>query len=285
MDLSILPRDFSCSSPTQLRFFKNATIREICASYNKYRTQKSNPRVKDSIESTSKLLSILEEKGLVYSFYDGATSWLCYDVIDDTKKDTTHMHVTLQRSTSPVELKSNLDLPADAKTDDLAPPELTDFSETVDQKDFTKIIVTTDEEAGDDVLLTPELKQSQPLLWQLKVAAKYTNIIRSAVKRQLDFNLEIADVEDLVSQRRCFYTGVEFDAEHVLTFDRVDRTKGYVKGNVVACTTQANALKNSLFEMTDGVFKDIASLKRFVDIIYIGMSKEKDVLSDLLLFK
>jgi hypothetical protein len=97
MDLSILPRDFSCSSPTQLRFFKNATIREICASYNKYRTQKNNPRVKDSIESTSKLLSILEEKGLVYSFYDGATSWLCYDVIDDTKKDTTHMHVTLQR--------------------------------------------------------------------------------------------------------------------------------------------------------------------------------------------
>ena len=37
--------------------------------------------------------------------------------------------------------------------------------------------------------------------------------------------------------------------------------------------------------MTDGVFKDIASLKRFVDIIYIGMSKEKDVLADLILFK
>src|SRR5574343_432701 len=122
MDLSILPRDFSCSSPTELRFFKNATIREICASYNKYRTQKSNPRVKDSIESTSKLLSILEEKGLVYSFYDGATSWLCYDVIENTSNNT-HMHVTLQRSTSTVELKSNLDLPADAKTDDLAPPE------------------------------------------------------------------------------------------------------------------------------------------------------------------
>lgn len=283
MDLSILPRDFSCSSPTQLRFFKNATIREICASYNKYRTQKSNPRVKDSIESTSKLLSILEEKGLVYSFYDGATSWLCYDVIDDTKKDTTHMHVTLQRTE--VLSKSDKESAVTNTESNTPAPELTDFSETLAPKDFTKIVVTTDEEAGDDEFLTPELKQTQPLLWQLKVAAKYTNIIRSAVKRQLDFNLEIADVEELVSQRRCFYTGVEFDAEHILTFDRVDRTKGYVQGNVVACTTQANALKNALFEMTDGVFTDIASLKRFVDIIYIGMSKEKDVLADLLLFK
>ena len=33
-----------------------------------------------------------------------------------------------------------------------------------------------------------------------------------------------------------------------LTFERVDGTKGYVKGNVIAVTFKANQLKNALFE-------------------------------------
>lgn len=265
MDTSILPKNFEYASPTQLRFFKTATIREICESYNKYKTQRDNSKLKKSIDSTRALLDILENKGYVYSFIDAASSWLSFDVIDINMKEQLTPALTHQAEviTTPIVV---------AKKDE--PPELTDF---------TSIQVATMDESYENI--EPGLKYSNPLLWDLKVAIKYTNTLKSAVKRQLDFNLDLTDIEDLISQRRCFYTGVEFDNNYILTFDRVDRTEGYIKGNVVACTTQANALKNSLFELTNGVFNDITSLKRFVDIVYLGMSKSNDPLKDLLLFK
>lgn len=262
MDISILPKDFEYASAMQLKFFKSATIREICESYNKYKTQRDNTKLKKSIDTTRTLLDLLESKGYVYSYIDPSTSWLSFNVIDSVEN---HNNLMILKN----------DLNQENKVVDKGPaPELTDFS---------KIVVTTDEEAGE--VIEPDLKSRDPLLWQLKVATKYTNIIKSAVKRQLEFNLDIKDIEDLVSQRRCFYTGVEFDSTNLLTFDRVNHELGYVKGNVVACTTQANALKNSLFEVTNGLFTDITTLKRFVDIVYIGMSKSKDPLTDLLIFK
>lgn len=262
MDLSILPKNFEYASPMQLRFFKTATIREICEAYNKYKTQRDNSKLKKSIQTTRNLLEILEGQGYVYSYIDAASSWLSFDTID----------INIKQQLQPI--AENMQIKNSQPSVESAPPELTDFS---------TIQVGTEDELMEQY--EPNLKVNNPLLWDLKVATKYTNIIRSAVKRELDFNLDLSDVEDLISQRRCFYTGVEFDNTNVLTFDRIDHDFGYVKGNVVACTTQANALKNSLFELTNGVFKDITSLKRFVDIVYLGMSKSNDPLQDLLLFK
>ena len=48
--------------------------------------------------------------------------------------------------------------------------------------------------------------------------------------------------------------------------DRIDNTKGYVKGNVVACTHIANQLKEMLVENKDSPFKDnTRALKKFIE--------------------
>lgn len=52
-----------------------------------------------------------------------------------------------------------------------------------------------------------------------------------------------------MSYKTCFYTGKPFGEEGTLfarSFDRVDSSKGYVEGNVVACTVDINQKKSNL---------------------------------------
>ena len=86
--------------------------------------------------------------------------------------------------------------------------------------------------------------------YHVAVAYKLTQLYRSSVKRDKEFDLELNDVHHLLEQKVCFYTGKEFEKEgqYKRTIDRVDHNKGYVKGNVVACTDIANQLKARLFE-------------------------------------
>lgn len=89
-----------------------------------------------------------------------------------------------------------------------------------------------------------------------RVAEKYLQLMKSAEKRGKEFSLTIADVRKLVSTKRCYYTGVELsqtDGDRFMTVDRIDNEKGYVKGNVVACTHWANQIKNQLFEVPNGI--------------------------------
>lgn len=75
----------------------------------------------------------------------------------------------------------------------------------------------------------------------------------NAKKRGIEFNLTIASMKNLLSAKRCFYTGIGLtkstgkESELALsdfTIDRIDGSKGYVKGNVVACCHAANQMKN-----------------------------------------
>ena len=45
------------------------------------------------------------------------------------------------------------------------------------------------------------------------------------------------------------------------------------------------SLKNELFERSNALFSDISSLKRFVDIVFIGMNQTKDPLHELVIHK
>lgn len=86
---------------------------------------------------------------------------------------------------------------------------------------------------------------------QLKtILMKRLHICLSAEKRKLDFNLEDDDIRKLLERKTCYYTGARFSKTKKFrrTIDRVDNTKGYIKGNVVACTHAANQLKNVLLE-------------------------------------
>jgi hypothetical protein len=72
-----------------------------------------------------------------------------------------------------------------------------------------------------------------------------------ALKKGVPFDLSIEDVEEIISDMKCFYLGIElkknqgfltFDS---LTLDRIIPRLGYVKGNVVACSHRANTIKNT----------------------------------------
>ena len=84
------------------------------------------------------------------------------------------------------------------------------------------------------------------------ILTKRLNILKSANKRGLEFNLTDANIKTLLNKKTCYYTGVAFDEGNdpmnVRTFERVDDTKGYVKDNVVAVTLRANRIKNILLE-------------------------------------
>lgn len=88
---------------------------------------------------------------------------------------------------------------------------------------------------------------------EIFVVKKYHQLLVSAVTRGLPFNLTLADVRALIKRKTCFYTKVPFNNANEntrRTIDRLDCNLGYVKGNVVACTHEANQLKEHFFEHT-----------------------------------
>lgn len=89
------------------------------------------------------------------------------------------------------------------------------------------------------------------------VARKYLQLKDNALTRGINFSLTLEDVRTVLNATRCAYSGVWFDKApngDKLTFDRVDNTKGYEPGNVVACLESINRLKNELLEQTGAPF-------------------------------
>ncbi len=82
----------------------------------------------------------------------------------------------------------------------------------------------------------------------LEVAKKLVQLQQSANHRNLDFNLTFKTVKRLLTVKNCYYTGAKFEDEGSLSrsIDRVDTNRGYVEGNVVACTVDINGKKANL---------------------------------------
>lgn len=92
----------------------------------------------------------------------------------------------------------------------------------------------------------PEKKREE--ITDLEVARKMLKIYQSAQDRKLDFDLSFESVKKLLSYPTCYYTNRKFDEEGQFSrsFDRVDSSRGYVEGNVVACTVDINGKKSNL---------------------------------------
>lgn len=97
----------------------------------------------------------------------------------------------------------------------------------------------------------------------IRLAKKYTSLAGSAKRRGKEFSLTLADVRALLRVKRCAYTGVTLTEPESggdgnvtqtplrptdRTFDRLDPSIGYHKGNVFAVSHEANALKEALLE-------------------------------------
>lgn len=98
----------------------------------------------------------------------------------------------------------------------------------------------------------------------LEVAKKMLKIYQSASDRNLEFNLTLESVRKLLSYPTCYYTNKKFedDGPNSRSFDRVDSAKGYVEGNVVACTIDINGKKSNLsFEEIECIYKKIIAHK------------------------
>ena len=82
----------------------------------------------------------------------------------------------------------------------------------------------------------------------IEVAKKMINIHQSSVDRKIEFNLSFEYVKKLLEYKTCYYTNIPFTDEgiHARSFDRVDSDKGYIEGNVVACTIDINGKKSNL---------------------------------------
>ena len=83
------------------------------------------------------------------------------------------------------------------------------------------------------------------MILEEKAIRKWQSIRDSAKKRNKEFALSIQSVKNLIKAKHCYYSGLEL-TEGTLTVDRKDNSKGYVKGNVVACHSKINALKSDL---------------------------------------
>ena len=107
-------------------------------------------------------------------------------------------------------------------------------------------------------------KEPKPQIPDVEVARKLVNIHSSAQSRNLDFDLTFEYVKKLLEYSTCFYTNVTFteDGPNARSFDRVDNDRGYVIGNVVACTTDINGKKNNLtIDEIICLYKKLGNLK------------------------
>lgn len=106
--------------------------------------------------------------------------------------------------------------------------------------------------------------------FELYVAKFYERKVRRARRDGYEFTLSLQSVHNLLKATKCYYTGKEMTRPAInangdvcegykqkrtdLTIDRVDNSKGYVKGNVVACCQAANSFKsrveNKRFELS-----------------------------------
>jgi len=83
------------------------------------------------------------------------------------------------------------------------------------------------------------------MIKDIDVAYKFIALKQSAKSRNIEFNLSLTSVKNLMKAKRCHYTRKELSNNN-RSIDRIDNSKGYVKGNVCACTVDINGRKGNL---------------------------------------
>lgn len=108
----------------------------------------------------------------------------------------------------------------------------------------------------------PQVRQS--CISDVEVAKKLINIYQSAQDRKLQFNLSFEYVRRMLEYKTCYYTNKPFteDGPNARSFDRIDSDKGYIEGNVVACTIDINGKKSNLsFEEISCIYLKLVKKK------------------------
>jgi hypothetical protein len=110
--------------------------------------------------------------------------------------------------------------------------------------------------------ITQQIRHSS--ISDVEVAKKLINIYQSAQDRKLQFNLSFEYVRRMLEYKTCYYTNKLFteDGPNARSFDRIDSEKGYIEGNVVACTIDINGKKSNLsFEEISCIYLKLVNKK------------------------
>ena len=110
--------------------------------------------------------------------------------------------------------------------------------------------------------ITQQIRQS--CISDVEVAKKLINIYQSAQDRKLQFNLSFEYVRRMLEYKTCYYTNKIFteDGPNARSFDRIDSDKGYIEGQVVACTIDINGKKSNLsFEEISCIYLKLVKKK------------------------
>ena len=106
----------------------------------------------------------------------------------------------------------------------------------------------------------------------LQIARKYLNKASNARQAGHAFNLSFTSFKNMMKAKRCYYLGIELTDSFTCeigptdrTIDRIDSSKGYVSGNVVACSHMANQIKGTIECGTNGW--SIETVKKIVSKI------------------
>lgn len=97
--------------------------------------------------------------------------------------------------------------------------------------------------------LAPIFAELDAKVFDDDVVSKYCSIKSSAKSRGIEFNLSLTSVRNLLKSKKCYYTGETFGQHVKKSFDRKNPSKGYVKGNVVACSEKFNLFKERIEHM------------------------------------
>ena len=95
-----------------------------------------------------------------------------------------------------------------------------------------------------------EEEEKEEELEDILLARKYILKYEGSKDRGLEFSLTLSQFKALLKRKTCYYIWVKFEdwGNKRLSIDRIDSNKGYVDGNVVACCSFINNIKNILFE-------------------------------------
>lgn len=104
---------------------------------------------------------------------------------------------------------------------------------------------------------------------KLKASRLHATLLERCIQKRLPFDLTLNDCLKLLNRKTCFYTKEKINPSPSTpksrSIDRIDCSKGYIKGNVVACTAQINLLKNELFENINSSHK--IDLKQLTNLV------------------
>lgn len=75
---------------------------------------------------------------------------------------------------------------------------------------------------------------------------KYISANKDCVKSEINITEEYLNELYEIQGRKCYYSGVPFSKDYRPSVDRIDSSKGYMKGNVVICEDKINIMKSNL---------------------------------------